>query len=191
LSLFELDSTETEIFSSVKLRHYVDGLISVAGPILSPNPLFSLSHFDVTRPFSLAINGWFNFLGVLSYAPAILSACSDDDITEADFRAKVAQQISLIPSSLITSFNITEFTLHEYAPYPSNAALSDPIGYYTKLDNIQGRRNTFWTGALPSSIPGHHNIIDAAFRLVERLFPTIFNRVQADDADCQSAQADV
>jgi len=176
LASFDLDNRENALFSSVKFRFYFIGTVNITGPItnLSQDGFFNLVHLDITKPpYFNVVNTWIAFIVQVPYAPAVIYASSDVPTTNAAFRAKVTEELKLIPSTLVTSFQINEFFFHEYYAYPSDQMLADPVGFYTRMNRLQGHRNTFWVGALYSGLQAHHSIMDKTFRLVmnNKLFP--------------------
>jgi hypothetical protein len=169
LEVFDLDEKEQQFFANVKTRQYATGRINVAGPITA-TPVYNLIHLDVTRPFNNVVNSWLMLNVKVSYAPTNFLGFSDNLTTSADFRALVTAQLNLVPPTLITSFNFTELFFHEYYPYPSNADLTTQKGFYTKLEDLQGRRNTYWVGTLLSGLQAHHAIFDKSYRLAVKHF---------------------
>jgi len=186
IDFMDLDQTEEDFFSSVTNRVYGGGVVEVSGGIASAtNNNFTFVHLDFTRPFEFnhSNSGWLAIQTSLSYAPASFYHFSNDptftreqQLTEVknQFDQIVAAFNPSIPGGgLFSSYIIRHFQAHQYYPHPNNTVLNNPnnsTGFYTALENLQGRRNTFWVGTLQAGMAAHHSIMDKVKRLVSAHF---------------------
>jgi len=167
----ELDPEEVAQFSSITARVYSDGTITVEGPINSTNNAnFSLSRINIADPFKHVSQGFFLINNQVPWAPSNIYGFSNVPISSADYKSLIQIHLNLVPKSLITNYTIHEVNTHGFYPAPSVAALTDPVGYYTKLQRLQGRRSTYWVGCVHGGFAAHHSIIDKAKRLVDEFF---------------------
>jgi len=184
IDFIDLDINETAFFSQVSNRVYAGGVVTVTGGLAAAtNNNFTFVHLDFTRPFEFnhVDSGWLAMQTTKSYAPAsFYSFSNNQNMTSDQLRTQVTSQFNQIVASynpstgggLFSSFTINSFHLHEYYPRPSNANLTDATdgGFYARLENLQGRRNTYWVGTLHAGMAAHHSIMDKAKRLVDAHF---------------------
>jgi len=171
LAFMDLDSVEKAQFSTITTRVYSDGSVYIEGPINSTNHAnFSLSRFDIGNPWRMVNQGIIAIYNQVPYAPSNMYGFSDVPISSADYKALMQIQLDLVPKSLITNYTIVEVNTHGFYPHPSDAELVDPVGYYTKLHNMQGRRNTFWVGVVQSGFCATHSVYNGVKLLSDEFF---------------------
>jgi hypothetical protein len=171
LAFVDLDETEKAQFSSIKTRVYSDGTVTIEGPINSTNNAnFSLSRIDIGNPWKMVNQGIIAIYNQVPYAPSNMYGFSDVPISSADYKSLLQIQLNLVPKSLITNYTIHEVNTHGFYPHPSDAALSDPEGFYTKLRKLQGKRNTFWVGVVQSGFCATHSVLNAVKLLADEYF---------------------
>jgi hypothetical protein len=186
IDFLDIDLTEENFFSSVTNRVYGGGVVSVTGGIASATSNnFTFVHLDFTRPFEFnhTNSGWVAIQTTKPYAPAsFYYFANDPTFTRDQLRSQVTAQFDQIVAAydlqipgggLFSSYDIRQFFVHEYFPHPNNTVLNNPnnsTGFFTGLENLQGRRNTYWVGALHAGMSAHHSIMDKVKRLVDSHF---------------------
>jgi len=172
LQFVDLDLLEKSIFSNVITYSYFDGAVNLIGSLnTSTNTNFSLIHLDTTAPFDQVKNGWTSIHSVFNYSPANLYGHTEVAMSVDDFKTLVTQQLNKIDKSQVTDFSIVDINLHEYYPRPTKKALEEG-NFWARLEDIQGRRKTFWVGTLQSGLNAHHGILDSTLRLMNENFPS-------------------
>jgi hypothetical protein len=176
LDFMDLDLQEELFFSTVQNRYYGGGRINLYGPLrTNTGNNYTLVQINVTNAppneTKFVVQGLTAVQTQLTYAPASFYAFSDTPVTRDQLQTIVESQLDRFPSYLITNYTIVEdLFLHEYYPRPNNASLLDPVGFYTKLEQMQGRRDTYWVGTLHAGLAAHHSIMEKTFRLVNEHF---------------------
>jgi len=168
LSVLGLDAQEEAVLVRSD-TYYVSG-VGVEGPITQAD--FGLWNFDVTQPFGLPVApSPIQIIRPLPYGPAALSISSDTDIPPLELIALVKPQLDGFNATLITNVEV-DMTVydHPYDPYFPPETLAVSPTSYTRLDNLQGYRKTYWNTALNTG-PGHSYIINNAANFISAFFP--------------------
>jgi len=150
LNFMDLNAEEKDIFKDVEVNFYYKMKFEVEGPI-ADNATFNIESIDIVNPSG--IPPFPNMLVVrreISYGPASGYAYATTDMTESDMLNLVTEYTSRIPASYLTKISVDNFHRHSYQPHFNANALSQNPSPYKRLERLQGKRSTYWTGALLS-----------------------------------------
>ena len=140
---------EFELFRYAVPRYYFTAEVSVEGGILNAGA-YSLINVDLTQPFNNTILP--SLLGIqrgLPYGPAASGISSDYPISDTEAQALLTAQLQLVPNSLATTKALLNFKSHSrFQPHFTNEALLQSPTPYTRLDALQGQRNTYYLSVL-------------------------------------------
>lgn len=169
MSFMDLDDEEKDVFSTVKTRNYMTGLVDLVGPI-STNSSYTLRHINSSNLYNqTSYPSWVGITKSYTYGPAALYSLSEDHVSADQMKSILDQQLSNLPDSIATGHNITLISPHAYYPYPSNDVLSVNDHFFKRADRLQGHRNTFWVGAL-FSMNAHHAIVSHSYDITKAHF---------------------
>ncbi|EXJ86868.1 hypothetical protein A1O3_03822 [Capronia epimyces CBS 606.96] len=170
LAGFDLDATERALFGQIQNVGYYAAIINDTG---IPDAV-ELRNFGVDSPWNVpALPGPYfiqaaNTAGLFSVKYNSPVQISDDqvktEIVAALNRVKAAGSVN---TTAVTTPHFVEY--HSHAPFAFNvpaAAIQD--GFYTHLYALQGRKNTFWTGAA-----FHAQDSSKLWEFTEKLLPAI------------------
>jgi len=172
MSPFNLDDSETQVFSQVEVFNFWGGEVFVSGS--NTNGAFQMIVSNFSSPFLEP-----TFPGLLlvqkEYAdlrPAAFLAASQAFIPLNNMVTLLNNQLSQFASyGLIDSnFTISDIDYHEYLPHGSTSSITQSPTFYTKLKNLQGHRKTYYVGAL-ASYAGTYITWEHAFNLIQANFP--------------------
>jgi len=167
---WDLDSTEEALFGQASWHAFYNGIVSVTG-----GPASRAGFAPNVNPYDPLLTPVFptitNVLRTLSYGPATVQAFSEtNDLTQAQITAIVKSGLANISASGVLNTTLNFVQLHQYQPTPSNASLSARPNFYTKINNLQGHRDTYYTGALLTT-SASYAVWNQALLLVEANFP--------------------
>eukprot|EP01091_Cochliopodium_minus_P007053 TRINITY_DN16992_c1_g1_i1.p1 TRINITY_DN16992_c1_g1~~TRINITY_DN16992_c1_g1_i1.p1 ORF type:complete len:488 (-),score=107.92 TRINITY_DN16992_c1_g1_i1:27-1490(-) len=169
MDFLDLDEEETSIFSKVEANHYYTMLIDVQGPMAD-------SSFNLANVNALAADKIPPFPSILvlkrpmTYGPAAVYSYSLNDDSEAHMYNVVDSQLKLIPSAILTRASIVKTSKHYYQAHFNSTTLASSPTPYTLLNNLQGNKNTYWTGAL-FSFAETVSVWEKTFDLINTHFP--------------------
>ncbi len=168
LTPLNLDETESAVFQNVKSRYYFAGEIRLAGPLNEGNN-FDISNLNSngTTPVLPAITEIFR---ARSYGPAQVKASSNDLISLSSMTDVVKEQLSRLPSGLVTGVTLVDLVYHTFQPYFTTDELAKTNGSYTALANLQGYRNTYYVGSL-GRFAASFLVWEDSYQLIEAHFP--------------------
>lgn len=164
-----LDFEEYSAFAAVDTRDYFAIEFNVAGP-LAANGSFQVANRDVVNANTLPTPP--TLLSVqrdLPYGPANGWASSDNYITDAAMLAVVNDRLSKMPASYLTSVSVTRFIRHVFQPHFPVSALAASPNPYNTIASLQGRRNTYYIGAL-MSFAETAKVLETTYRLIDQRF---------------------
>jgi len=173
LQFMDLNAEETSIFQNVRANSYFDFRVDVAGPIAN-NQGFNLASID----YITLIPPFPNILALrreIPYGPAVGYAYADQDITTSDMFNLVNQYLGYIPATALTQADLVAFNRHSYQAHFTLESLAQSPTPYTRLNNLQGLRNTYWTGAL-LSFAETSSIWQRTYTLIDTNFPSLVKK---------------
>jgi hypothetical protein len=149
---FDIDNTEKELFKQFSNSGYYTTLMRNTG---IPDGL-TISNTGNSTPHNLpalAAPYWFRSVGVsglvdVKYGASSTSIPSSDAKVKADILASLRRFKSSGVLSTATPESAEFIGFHSHTPFEltvPKAAIA--AGFYTKLYALQGRKNTWWTGA--------------------------------------------
>ncbi|KAJ7851844.1 hypothetical protein B0H14DRAFT_2761177, partial [Mycena olivaceomarginata] len=144
----DLSPEEENIFGQASLKWYFDTVIENSG---LPDDI-TLTNIDFTKPDGIPIAHQMVLKVDLTGVPGLhrLYYSSDQDISDTDVKADILDTLSRYRTAngLNTSVETVFAGFHNHAPYEITVPV-DAIrkGYYKKRNELQGCRNTWYTGA--------------------------------------------
>ena len=151
---FDLDSTETPIFSKFQGHSWYVGLLNNSG---IPSNL-TLLNYGATNPqnFNISVvpGVYATYATVVPGLHYFLFGGNDSQpvLSERFVRQGLSDTLArlrargTIPADGGAAFDIVDFTSHTpYEVFVPSAQIAS--GFYGRLFGLQGRRNTYWTGA--------------------------------------------
>ena len=157
LNGFDLDETETPIFNKFQGHSWYVGLVNNSG---IPSNL-TLLNYGATNPqnfnisivpgvyatYATVVPGLHYFLyGGNDSQPILTKAYIRHGLNDTLNRLRAQGTIPVPPTNTNGAFEIIDFTSHTpYEVFVPSAQIEK--GFYNRLFGLQGRRNTYWTGA--------------------------------------------
>jgi hypothetical protein len=144
----DLSPEEENIFGQASFKRYFDAVIENSG---LPDDI-TLTNIDFTKPDGIPIAHQMVLQVDLTAVPSLrrLYYSSDQDISDTDVKADILDTLSRYHTAngLNTSVETVFAGFHNHAPYEITVPV-DAIrkGYYKKRNELQGCRNTWYTGA--------------------------------------------
>jgi len=170
MKFMDLDVTEIELFSQVEYNLYYDGIANPTGPAPS-NGSYNFVTWNQKNPFLQATYpAVIEVYRDLPYGPTAIYASSPNPLTSKQIEAVVKKNLANLPTSLITEANFDYLNEHIYLPHPTTFSLQQAPNFYTRLNDLQGKRKTYYTGALVT-YAGSYLCWEQAYRLVNKFFP--------------------
>jgi len=148
LAPLNLDARERAVFGSVTLRDYTTAKVLLEGPLTASAPyLFANVRRD--QPLSQpALPNIYNFFNNHPFGPGFAIGFSETILPPGELDSIMIESSEGVPPEAFTSVTFEHFWRHEYNPHFSVGVLGAAVNPYTRLDNLQGHRNTFYCGAL-------------------------------------------
>jgi len=177
LDPWDLDATETAIFSQTRVRDYYWGTANITGPSI-PNG-FNIQFRNLSDPFvTPPYPGLVQILRNDDVAPAAWYAVSSiqpgQEIDSTTMSLKIQNEFNLLtnpPLDLLSSVSITSFHQHQYQPHIENVtALQASPNIYTQIGDLQGYRHTYYVGAL-TGYSASFIVWENSYNLVQTYFP--------------------
>jgi len=170
---WDLDSTETQLFQQASWHAFYNGIVTVTGgPASSAG--FAVPNVNPFDPLGLLTPVFptiTNLIRPLSYGPAAVQAFSETtSLTQAQITAIVESGLTNVSAAGVLDTKLQFVNLHQYQPTPSNASLSAQPNFYTRINNLQGHRDTYYTGALLTT-SASYAVWNQALLLVQANFP--------------------
>ncbi len=175
LVALDLDREEANLFGKVTISYYFTSAVDAQGPITN-NSDFALLNYQVNSPYgdgTPVAPAPFEMFRGLFYGLTVLALASDVEVTPEQIVQLTAQQLANIPNQYLTEVNyVRKINYHQYTPRFAQASdlLNSPTAY-TKLDNQQGKHNTYWYSTL-NTAPGHCVIINEGNIFISKYFPS-------------------
>jgi hypothetical protein len=148
LSFLDLDYEETSLFAKFNNSYYWDAVIRNTG---IPDGV-SVSNVNLAAPYTIpSMPGLYGFeYSGVTHLHSVYSTSPytiPDDVVKADMLATLARlSSSLGYEGNGTTPEIVGFNNH--APFELTVSVDEVReGFYDRLNALQGKRNTFWTGA--------------------------------------------
>jgi hypothetical protein len=168
------DEVESALFSSVSHFNYYVTSAEVEGPLVSNPPKeFMMVNYQEGKPYGLpAMPCLVNMFRGYPYGPATVGMTSANPIPVDEMIAIAQREVDTISDSLLTKVTLSTANAqaHVFEPYfPSSELATSPTAY-TRLNNLQGYRNTYYSGSLLSTV-SHVLIINWANGFIEANFP--------------------
>lgn len=167
----QLDTTEINIFRNVQQRYFFDAVVDVQGPI-TVDQSYDLGNVNLNTvydtPFLPAIT---SMVRNLPFGPSQLTSYSNTYISNNEMLQIVNHQLNNVPHSLIHESNVIAFNHHIFQPHFSVSSLSTSPTPYTKLENLQGYRGTYYIGAL-KDFALSVLLWDSSLRFISEHFPS-------------------
>jgi hypothetical protein len=167
LGCFDLDPQESGLFAQLRPNYYWTGVLATSG--LAPG--LSLTNAAAETPFNLP-----PLPGIYSVSPSAIPGLSNVKFGSSRFLADgtvrtairtALERVSIPGNGPIRVERFATFKSH--SPYALMASASDiRRGFYRSLENLQGRRRTYYAGA---AFQTHSSAAIWAF--VEGLLPTL------------------
>jgi len=170
---WDLDSTESQLFQQASWHAFYNGIVSVTGgPASSAGfAVPNVNPFDPLGLLTPVFPAVTNVLRPLSYGPATVQAFSETtDLTQAQITVIVQKDLANISASGVLDTKLQFVQLHQYQPTPSTASLRAQPNFYTRINNLQGHRDTYYTGALLTT-SASYAVWNQALLLVQANFP--------------------
>ena len=180
LAFMDLDAQEQSLFNGVSTDNFYTGRVNVqfgpfANNIVSQSQGFYLMYHtnsSNTQDYGISEQNstWHGLIANLPtpYFPSVIFSSSDAKLSAADMRQTVDQQLTSMAvdsqNQAITGHEMLEFFYHEHYAHPSIDALSSSPNFFQRAWQMQGYRNTYYTGAL-FSMNGHHAIFNHACKV--------------------------
>jgi len=153
LQAFTLSQAEANLFGGVYLHQLTVALANISGPLNDHLQAWALQNTDPTRPFGHPVLP--AVCMIYRYTPggpAIYNGIGlNPPISQSQLEAIMRADAAMLPPTLITQTNYTEFFPHNYAPTFPTAKLAETPNPFLQLDALQGQQDTFWVGSLRST----------------------------------------
>jgi len=172
MATFDLDAQEFAVFANVENYNFWCGDVYVSGNIT--NQAFQLTVANFSSPFFEALYPGIVFLQkeYPDLRPAQFLAYSKTWLPINQITTLVTTQLRKFAAyGLIDSnFTIATVEYHLYIPHGRNASMAQSPNFYTKLKNLQGHRNTYYVGGLPS-YQLSYVVWEHSYNLIQENFP--------------------
>jgi len=172
LAFLDLTNEEKSLFQNVETRDYFSYRIDVTGGSLQNLGPWNIFNINPTNPYQLPTFPCAIFISrMLAYGPYQGWATSLSPISDSDMQNIIVQQLAKLPSDLVIATLATDTPNyhHQFQPHFNLKGLSGHSPY-TTLDHLQGKKSTFWTGAL-ASFGSSSQIWQRTYTLIEKHFP--------------------
>jgi hypothetical protein len=184
-SVWDLDVTETAIFSQTAVREYVWGSAIITGPTIPNGTGFNVQFRNTSDQFFTApYPGLVQILRddqvpvAAWYAVSNVGASQVDTATLlmiAGNEAGLLQHVGPLTQAggppLFSSVTFTGQHPHQYQPFVTNVtALATSPNFYTQVYNLQGYRGTYYVGAT-TGYSASFVVWENAYKLVQMYFP--------------------
>jgi len=151
LAPLNLDEAELAVFGSVTVRDYTTSQVTLEGPITANAP-YEFANVRRDRFLSTPpLPNLYNFFNSHPFGPGFAIGFSETLLPEAVLPAIMIAAAEGAPTEAVTKVTWEKFWRHEYNPHFSRTVLGGAVNPYTRLDQLQGHRNTFYCGALAST----------------------------------------
>jgi len=171
LTFLQLDSQEEALFSAVRAYNYYVTTGEVAGPAAAAD--FVVDNINPNRLFELAEQPTFVYMfRGFTYGPAVVGMSSANPISAPQMLDIAQVQLDRTPDSILNSVTLAlPGYKHLYSPYFLASEMAKSPTAYTRLDNLQGHRNTYYSSSL-LSVANHVAIINQVDGFIATHFPT-------------------
>lgn len=142
---------EVAVFQNVRVRDYFGSEVNVSGPISNLTTGFTLLNLDLfTADHFPILPAVTSVRRDYPYGPAAAFTTTNAPVTDASITAIIEEQLASIPPSLLTNTTLVELNRHVFQPYFTVDSLAQSPTPFTKIDQLQGQRHTYWLSALPA-----------------------------------------
>ena len=175
LSFMDLSKDEIKAFKGVDTRDYFAMEVDVEGQVNTTGN-YAILNFNVLNP-PYSEPSYPSVLALtrsLPYGPTPAWSASDNHIETSAMTEIVANQLNTIvnemPFPAVSKANLMRIFKHTYQPYYSSHDLSKSPTPYTLIENLQGKKNTYYLGAL-MTFAESSMVMEHAYQLVTKNFP--------------------
>lgn len=173
LGFMDLTEEERALFAEVRTRNYYDIRVNISGPITQQTdaaPWWTLGNIDVTRADTLSPFPTVMALKRdLNYGPGAGYALDDGNLTEHAMGTVIQQLINNINFPGILNVSLVSIDRHQFQAHFTATSLAQSPTPYTRFDALQGKKHTYWTGALRSYAESA-NIWHKTYNLINQYF---------------------
>ena len=143
------DGEEKKAFEDFYYTYDYTFEVNVNGPIADSGQGFTLLNVDMSTPFDLQSPPNLAYIQRgLPFGPAQTPLLSSIALSDAQVRQIFQQQVQNISTDLLTNVSIVTYNAHDqYYPQLTKKNLASQKNAYKRIANLQGHRNTYWTGA--------------------------------------------
>jgi len=143
---------------------------SVDGPIANNPGRFSVDDIDIYNAYNVSVlPAIYSVIRELTYGPAAAYFSSDYPLTLNEAEKIIKKQLNGIPSSIVTA-KLTKLIFHEgFQAHFTKESLAELPNPYTNLRELQGHKNTYYTGSL-TRFAGTYLVWDQSKKIVDQFF---------------------
>ena len=174
LGFMDLTAEERALFGEVRVRNYYDIRVNISGPITEQTdakPWWTLGNFDIS-PTSGGLAPYPTLMALkrdLNYGPGAGYAFDDGNLTEQQMETVIRQLIANINFPGVLNISLVSSDRHQFQAHFTAASLAQSPTPYTRFDALQGKKHTYWTGALRSYAESA-NIWHKTYNLINQYF---------------------
>lgn len=168
ISYIDLDAREKDIFKHVSSYLYYAAAFNFTGGLLGQGQGIQVTNINPANAY-----GYPNWPGIASinrglpYGPGGVFGCAKDPITNEAMEVVMQEQLSRM-GPLIENPQISVYKPHEkFCPHFDFESIRASPNVYTRLENLQGYRSTFWIGAL-RNFANSGALWDQSFKFIEK-----------------------